>query len=267
MTPPTFLGWPEIAWRLAIFLFVLVVMAGLELNLPRRSGSGPRLGRWFANLSLVLIDAGTLRLLVPIAAVGVALICEGAGFGLLHLIDARWYVAWPVSLLVLDLAIYLQHVLSHRVDILWRLHRVHHSDLAVDVSTGVRFHPIEILLSMLWKMGVVALLGAPAAAVVVFEALLNATTLFNHANLRMPEPIDRWLRLVVVTPDMHRVHHSIERRETDSNFGFSLPWWDRAFGTYRAQPAAGHEGMTIGLDRFRERGDQRLDRLLLQPLD
>jgi sterol desaturase/sphingolipid hydroxylase (fatty acid hydroxylase superfamily) len=263
---PTLLGLPEAAWRLTAFLFVLLVMACLERISPRRQ-CPPRLGRWFANLSLVAIGTGGLRLLVPIAAVGVALICEGAGFGLLNLLDARWYVAWPASLLALDLALYVQHVLTHRIDVLWRLHRMHHSDLAVDVSTGVRFHPVEILLSMLWKMAVVAVLGAPAAAVVVFEVLLNAAALFNHANLHVPGRVERWLRLVVVTPDMHRVHHSIVRSETDSNFGFSVPWWDRAFGTYRAEPAAGHEAMTIGLERFREKGDQRLDRLLLQPLE
>lgn len=264
---PTFLGLSEAVWRLGAFAFVLIVMACLERLLPRRRPSSPRFWRWLANLSLVAIGAGVLRLFVPIAAVGVALIVEAADFGLLNAFDARWYVAWPASLLILDLAIYVQHVVSHRVDILWRLHRMHHSDLVVDVSTGVRFHPVEILLSMLWKMAVVALLGAPAAAVVTFEVLLNAAALFNHANLRIPERIERRLRLLVVTPDMHRVHHSIERQETDSNFGFSVPWWDRAFGTYRAQPAAGHDAMTIGLERFRESRDQRLDRLLLQPLD
>jgi sterol desaturase/sphingolipid hydroxylase (fatty acid hydroxylase superfamily) len=165
----------------------------------------------------------------------------------------------------LDLAIYLQHVLFHAVPALWRLHRVHHADLEIDVTTGARFHPIEILLSMGIKLGVVAALGTPAAAVLIFEVLLNATSMFNHSNVRMPLWLDRVVRWVVVTPDMHRVHHSIVARETNSNFGFNLPWWDRLFGTYRAQPAAGHEAMIIGIDQFRDPAERRLDRMLTQP--
>ena len=167
--------------------------------------------------------------------------------------------------MALDLAIYLQHVLFHAVPALWRLHRMHHADLEFDVTTGARFHPIEILLSMGIKLGVVAALGAPAIAVLIFEVLLNATSMFNHSNVRMPVWIDRVLRWIVVTPDMHRVHHSIVARETNSNFGFNLPWWDRLFGTYRDQPAAGHEAMTIGIEQFREPAEQRLDRMLTQP--
>jgi len=167
--------------------------------------------------------------------------------------------------IVLDLAIYLQHVLFHAVPVLWRLHRMHHADLEFDVSTGVRFHPIEILLSMGIKLGVVAALGTPAVAVLVFEVLLNATSMFNHGNVRLPARTDRVLRWIVVTPEMHRVHHSVVPRETNSNFGFNLPWWDRLFGTYRAQPAAGHEGMTIGIAQFRDPSELRLDRLLIQP--
>jgi len=168
--------------------------------------------------------------------------------------------------LVLDLAIYLQHVMFHAVPALWRLHRMHHADLEFDVTTGLRFHPLEILLSMAIKLAVVAALGPPAIAVLVFEILLNATSMFNHANVRIPGPVDRVLRCFVVTPDMHRVHHSILRRETNSNFGFNLPWWDRLLGTYRAQPADGHEAMTIGIEQFRTRRDLRLDRMLVQPL-
>jgi len=161
--------------------------------------------------------------------------------------------------------IYAQHVAFHAVPVLWRLHRMHHADLEFDVTTGVRFHPVEIVLSMLIKFGAVAMIGAPALAVLIFEVLLNATSMFSHSNVRLPERIDRGLRWIVVTPDMHRVHHSTEQRETDSNFGFNLPWWDRLFGTYRAQPEAGHETMKLGLSVFRDRGDLRLDRMLLQP--
>jgi sterol desaturase/sphingolipid hydroxylase (fatty acid hydroxylase superfamily) len=170
-----------------------------------------------------------------------------------------------VAVMALDLAIYLQHVLFHAVPALWRLHRMHHADQEIDVTTGARFHPIEILLSMGIKLGVVAALGAPAAAVLIFEVLLNATAMFNHSNVRMPTWLDRGLRWVVVTPDMHRVHHSIVARETNSNFGFNLPWWDRLFGTYRGQPAAGHDAMIVGIEQFREPAEQRLDRMLTQP--
>ena len=171
-----------------------------------------------------------------------------------------------IAVVVLDLVIYLQHVLFHAIPVLWRLHRMHHADLEFDVTTGVRFHPVEIIISMVIKIGVVAALGAPALGVLAFEVLLNATSMFSHSNVRLPQPIDRVLRWIVVTPDMHRVHHSIERRETDSNFGFNLPWWDRLFGTYRPQPEAGHEGMTLGIPQFRDPHELRLDRMLLQPL-
>jgi sterol desaturase/sphingolipid hydroxylase (fatty acid hydroxylase superfamily) len=170
-----------------------------------------------------------------------------------------------VSVIVLDLAIYLQHVLFHAVPALWRLHRMHHADLEFDVTTGLRFHPIEILLSMMIKLAVVAALGTPAVAVLIFEVLLNATSMFSHSNVRIPLGLDRVLRWFVVTPDMHRVHHSILSRETNSNFGFNVPWWDRLFGTYRPQPAAGHETMTIGIEQFRDPRELGLDRMLLQP--
>jgi sterol desaturase/sphingolipid hydroxylase (fatty acid hydroxylase superfamily) len=177
-----------------------------------------------------------------------------------------WGLATLLSVLLLDLAIYAQHVLFHAVPVLWRLHRMHHADLDIDVTTGVRFHPAEIVLSMLIKLAVVGLIGAPGAAVLIFEVLLNATSMFNHSNVAMPPAVDRIVRLLVVTPDMHRVHHSIERRETNSNFGFNFPWWDRLFGTYRPQPEQGHEGMTIGIEIFRDPAELRLDRMLLQPL-
>ena len=188
---------------------------------------------------------------MPTTAVGLALVAEARGWGLVHALGLPMWASVPLAVVALDLAIYLQHVLFHAVPALWRLHRVHHADLEIDVTTGARFHPIEILLSMGIKLGVVAALGAPAVAVLLFEVLLNATSMFNHSNVRMPLRLDRVLRWVVVTPDMHRVHHSIAARETNSNFGFNLPWWDRLFGTYRDQPAAGHEAMTIGIEQFR----------------
>jgi sterol desaturase/sphingolipid hydroxylase (fatty acid hydroxylase superfamily) len=203
---------------------------------------------------------------LPVLAVGFALLAEARGWGLLNAFEVAFALALPVSLLALDLAIYLQHVLFHAVPALWRLHRVHHADLEFDVTTGLRFHPIEILLSMGIKLAVVAALGPPAIAVLVFEVLLNATSMFNHGNVRIALGLDRILRWIVVTPDMHRVHHSIHANETNSNFGFNLPWWDRLLGTYRAQPRDGHEGMTIGIEQFRTPRELWLDRLLIQPL-
>jgi sterol desaturase/sphingolipid hydroxylase (fatty acid hydroxylase superfamily) len=211
------------------------------------------------------VDALLVRVVLPTTTVGVALVAEAHGVGLFNMIALPVWASIIVSVMVLDLAIYLQHVLFHAVPALWRLHRMHHADLEVDVTTGLRFHPIEILLSTGIKLAVVTAVGAPAAAVLIFEVLLNATSIFNHSNVRIPADIDRILRWFVVTPDMHRVHHSILRRETNSNFGFNLPWWDRLLGTYRAQPAAGHAAMTIGIEQFRDPRELGLDRMLLQP--
>jgi sterol desaturase/sphingolipid hydroxylase (fatty acid hydroxylase superfamily) len=191
---------------------------------------------------------------------------EARGWGLFNIVEAPFWLAFAASFLALDLAIYLQHVMFHAVPALWRLHRMHHADLEFDVTTGLRFHPVEILLSMGIKLAAVMALGPPAIAVLVFEVLLNATAMFNHGNVCLPTAMDRVLRWVVVTPDMHRVHHSILPSETNSNFGFNLPWWDRLLGTYRAQPRDGHEGMTIGIEQFRTRRDLRFDRMLIQPL-
>ncbi|OYX42055.1 MAG: sterol desaturase [Rhodobacterales bacterium 32-67-9] len=251
--------------RLAVFLAVLAVMAAWELAAPRRRMDIPRLLRWSNNLALVVIDAALVRLAFPVLAVGVAVIAGERGWGLLNALALPGWLAGIFAILALDLAIYLQHVLFHAVPALWRLHRMHHADLEFDATTGVRFHPIEILLSMGLKLGVVAALGAPALAVLIFEVLLNATAIFNHANIDLPRRADALIRLFVVTPDMHRVHHSIHPSETNSNFGFNLPWWDRLFGTYRAEPRDGHLGMTIGIDAFRTRRDLWLDRMLLQP--
>jgi sterol desaturase/sphingolipid hydroxylase (fatty acid hydroxylase superfamily) len=251
--------------RLAAFGGVFVVMAAWEFVGPRRKQSIGRGRRWPSNLGVVVLDTLLVRVLFPTTAVGLALFAEARGFGLFNVVTLPGWLAVTASVVILDLAIYLQHVLFHAVPALWRLHRMHHADLEFDVTTGLRFHPIEILLSMAIKLAVVAALGAPAVSVLIFEVLLNATAMFNHSNVRIPLGIDCILRWLVVTPDMHRVHHSIVVRETNSNFGFNLPWWDRLFGTYRAQPAAGHEAMTIGIAQFREPRELRLDRMLVQP--
>jgi sterol desaturase/sphingolipid hydroxylase (fatty acid hydroxylase superfamily) len=252
--------------RLGLFLGVLVVMALWEAAAPRRRREIPRSIRWSNNFGVVVIDTILVRFALPIVAVGFAALAAERGWGLFNVFDVPFWLAFVLSVPALDLAIYLQHVMFHAVPALWRLHRMHHADLEFDVSTGLRFHPVEILLSTGIKFAVVAALGPPAIAVLVFEVLLNATAMFNHSNIRLPERIDRILRLLVVTPDMHRVHHSIHPNETNSNFGFNLPWWDRLLGTYRPQPRDGHEGMTIGIEQFRTRRDLWLDRMLIQPL-
>jgi len=251
--------------RLAAFCGVFTLMAIWEFVEPRRTQTTRRGWRWPNNLGIVAFDALLIRILFPTTAVGLALIAAVHGLGLFNVVPVPAWIGVVASVILLDLAIYFQHVLFHAVPALWRLHRMHHADLEVDVSTGLRFHPIEILLSMVIKLAVVIALGAPALAVLLFEVLLNATSMFNHSNIRIPERFDGLLRWFVVTPDMHRVHHSILSRETNSNFGFNLPWWDRLFGTYRAQPAAGHEAMTIGIEQFRDPRELGLDRMLLQP--
>ena len=251
--------------RLATFGGVFIVMAVWEFIVPRRKQAIGRGWRWPNNLGVVAANTLLVRILFPTTAVGLALLAQTRGFGLFNVIAAPAWIGVAASVVILDLAIYLQHVLFHAVPALWRLHRMHHADLEFDVSTGLRFHPIEILLSMLIKFAVVAALGAPALLVLIFEVLLNASSMFNHANIRIPLGVDRILRWLVVTPDMHRVHHSILARETNSNFGFNLPWWDRLFGTYRPQPAAGHEAMTIGIEQFRDPRELWLDRMLAQP--
>lgn len=237
--------------RVTAFLAVFGAMALWEIAAPRRALVVGR-RRWFANLGVVVLNTIVIRLLFPAAAVGVAAFAAAEGWGFFNYYAAPAWVAVAASFLVLDLAIYLQHVMMHAVPALWRLHRMHHADLDFDVTTGGRFHPIEIVLSLVLKFAVIAAVGAPVVAVVIFEILLNATSMFNHSNVRMPLGFDRVLRRLVVTPDMHRVHHSIEVDETNSNFGFNLPWWDRLFGTYAAQPRAGHERMTIGISTFRD---------------
>jgi len=253
--------------RLSLFLLVLGAMALGEVVAPRRALALSRWRRWPANLAIVAIGAALLRLALPVTAVSTAAFAAEHGWGLLN--GGMPLPAWAavaLSVIVLDLAIYIQHVVFHAVPVLWRLHRMHHADLDVDATTGARFHPLELLLSAVVKVAVVAALGAPAAGVVLFELLLAASSTFNHANIALPGPVDRILRWLLVTPDMHRVHHSIEPAETRSNFGFALSWWDRLGGTYLAQPAAGHASMTLGIRSFRDSKDLGLGPLLVQPL-
>ena len=242
----------EMPIRLGFFFGIFAVMALWEIIAPRRRLQTSKSVRWANNIGLVFFNTLVLRLIFPAAAAGMALFASAQGWGLFNYIEAPFWAAVLISVVVLDFFIWLQHVMVHAVPVLWRLHRVHHADLDFDVTTGARFHTLEILLSMLIKFAVILLLGPPVLAVVIFEVVLNATSMFNHSNARLPAGVDRLLRLIVVTPDMHRVHHSVEDDETNSNFGFNLPWWDRLFGTYRAQPRGGHEAMTIGIRTFRE---------------
>ncbi len=251
--------------RLSVFIGILAAIALWEVLAPRRSNRFSRWQRWPSNFGIVVVNTVLVRLIFPTAAVSLAVIAEERSWGIFNIVDLPPVVEIILAIIVLDFIIYLQHVMVHAIPVLWRLHRMHHADLDYDVTTGARFHPLEIILSMIIKFAAVALLGAPAIAVIIFEILLNATAMFNHGNIQLPTSIDRVLRLIVVTPDMHRVHHSILPEETNSNFGFSIPWWDRLLGTYRAQPAAGHKEMTIGIEQFRERKYLRLDWLLIQP--
>lgn len=223
--------------------------------------------RWPSNLGIGALNELLVRLISPAGVIGFALEAEKHRWGLLNNVTIPSVIAMVVAFIVFDFAIYIQHVIFHAVPALWRVHRMHHADLDLDVTTGGRFHPIEILLSLGFKLGVVGVLGPPAAAVLIFEVVLNATSMFNHSNFRIAENIDSWMRLLVVTPDMHRVHHSIAINETNSNFGFNLPWWDRLLGTYLAQPEYGHEQMTIGINLFRNPEELRLGRMLSQPFN
>lgn len=256
----------ETGIRIGCFAAAFALLAAWELRLPRRPLSVAKAPRWLNNLGLVVLNTVAMRLIVPITAVGTALVAETRGWGVLNLWPAPEWIRFIVAVAALDFAIYLQHVLFHAVPVFWRLHKVHHADLDLDVTTGLRFHTLEILLSAFIKVGVVFALGASPSAVMTFEVLLNATSMFNHSNGRLPLPLDRLLRMMIVTPDMHRVHHSTDPRETNSNFGFNLPWWDFLLGTYRAQPAAGHDGVQIGLAEIRdERQADRLVEMLAMP--
>ncbi|WP_130470330.1 sterol desaturase family protein [Candidatus Magnetaquicoccus inordinatus] len=256
----------EAVLRLGIFMGVLAVMVAWEFVLPKRGRTLPRLTRWLPNLALVAIDTLLVRILFPVTAVALATLGQKQGWGMLNQLD------WPVwskvllAVILLDFIIYLQHLLFHALPILWRLHMVHHADLDVDVTTGLRFHPLEILLSMAIKLAAVHTIGASPLAVLLFEVLLNGMALFNHSNIRLPQGVDRILRCCFVTPDMHRSHHSLLAPETNTNFGFNLSWWDRVLGTYWPAPTAGHAAMQTGLEHLREPEKcQPLTALLLLP--
>jgi len=255
----------ESTLRIAAFVAVLVAIAVWEAVVPRRARRFERIVRWPQNLALLGINNLLLRIVAPGAEVGAAVAAQAHGWGLLAALALPTWPEAVAAMVLLDLAIYAQHVLFHAVPVLWRVHRVHHADTDFDVTTGTRFHPLEIAVSTAFKCAVIVAIGASPVAVVAFEILLNASSMFEHANARLPASLDRWLRWIVVTPDMHRVHHSTVVAETNSNYGFNIPWWDRLFGTYRAQPAAGHKAMEIGLELFRDPAEVRLDRVLLQP--
>ena len=251
--------------RIGAFLAILAAMALWELAAPRRRLDLPRLLRWSNNIGLVVLDSLVLRLGFPILAGGMAVLATQHGWGLFNWLALPGWAGFIVGFLLLDLAIFAQHATFHAVPWLWRLHRMHHADQDFDLTTGLRFHPGEIILSMAIKLGLVLALGLSPVTVLVFEVVLNASAIFNHANVKLPAGLDRALRLIIVTPDMHRLHHSVNPLETHSNFGFNLPWWDWIFRTYRAQPIAGHDTMTIGLPQFRTTRDQWIDRMLVQP--
>lgn len=269
----TLAGFPEPTIRLAIFLAVFGTMAIWEFLDPWRETKQGRAVRWPANLGIFALDIAVVRLLFPASAVGAALWAQGNGVGLLPwaglhagLPPALFAVmAGVIGFILLDLLVYTQHVVFHKVPVLWRLHRMHHADTELDVTSGFRFHPVEIVLSLGLKIAAIMLLGVPPLAVLIFEIVLNGMALYNHSNVRLPERIERVLRWFVVTPEMHIIHHSTAQRETDSNYGFNLAVWDRLFGTYSHRPAAGYDGMVVGLDQFRDRSEQRLDKLVTQP--
>ncbi|TVQ56666.1 MAG: sterol desaturase family protein [Rhodobacteraceae bacterium] len=251
--------------RFGVFAGVFLAMALWERTAPKRQLLLPVSGRWTTNWAIAILDTALVRLLFPLAAVGAALDASAQGWGLFNALGAPFWLAFALSVLALDFAIWLQHLISHKVPALWRLHQVHHADRDLDVTTAIRFHPVEILLSMALKIGLVYALGAPAAAVIAFEIILNGMAMFNHANVRLPKQVDAALRLVVVTPDMHRVHHSVRRAEHDANYGFNLSIWDRLFGVYVDQPAGGHHGMRIGLEPYQGEEPARLGWTLALP--
>ncbi|MFK8021584.1 MAG: sterol desaturase family protein [Pseudomonadales bacterium] len=255
----------EVFIRVVFFVGIFAALAALEHRFPRRARLLSRWKRWPSNLGVSLLNQAFIRMLVPATAVALAVMVEDIGFGLLGRIELAWWLEVVIALLLLDLAVYLQHRLYHTVPLLWRFHRMHHADTEFDVSTGIRFHPLSVLLSAFIKLSVVFLVGPSAFAVVVFEILLNATSLFNHSNFKLPITADRIARMLVVTPDMHRVHHSTNVGEMNTNFGFNFPWWDHFFRTYRAQPGVEHDNMLIGLGQFRAKEELRLDRMLTQP--
>lgn len=255
----------EIIIRFGFFVGIFVIIAIGELINPRRILNTSKKVRWFSNISIIILNPIIVRLLFPIMPISLALFARANGWGLMNIYSLPFWLKIIIGVMALDLVIYLQHVMFHAVPMLWRLHMMHHADLDFDVTTGLRFHPIEIILSMGIKLAAISVIGPPALAVLIFEVLLNGTAMFNHSNMRLPLLLDRILRLFVVTPDMHRVHHSVIIRETNSNFGFNLPWWDHLFGTYRSEPAAGHDAMVIGLSQFRDEKRLTFPWLLILP--
>jgi len=246
-----------------ILLFTFIIIA--EVFLPRRVLVTSKATRWFGNVFLHLFNTAILWLMFPLFPVAMALLCAEKGWGLLNYFPIGIGPSVLLGVLAMDCVIYFQHALFHRMPPLWRIHRAHHTDTDLDVTTGIRFHPFEMILSLLVKLGAIAAIGPPPVAVLIFEVLLNGMSMFNHSNIRISVPWDGILRLIMVTPDMHRVHHSIIFKESTSNYGFALPWWDHLFGTYRAQPAAGHDGMTIGLTGFLDVKYSALQRMLMMP--
>jgi len=251
--------------RLIFFIVVLLICAFWESNAPRKPLSQNKMVRWANNLGLVGLNGFLITFLMPFVAVSAATWSESHSFGVMYWLEIPPTVAFITSIILLDAVIYWQHIMFHSIPFLWRLHRMHHADLDIDVTTGARFHPVEIIISMWIKIGAVTVIGAPMWAVIVFEITLNASAMFNHSNARLPLFVDKWLRMLIVTPDMHRVHHSVIERETHSNFGFFLSVWDRLFGTYIAQPSQGHDRMKIGLPTFKRPREQWLDKMLTQP--
>lgn len=256
----------ELFIRLVVFFAVFALMAAWEVIAPRRGLTSPKGVRWLNNMAITFLNSALVRWVFPMSAVGMALLSRERGWGAFNYSEMSPWLTGTIAIVILDLTIYTQHFFFHKIPLFWRLHRMHHTDLDIDVTTGARFHPVEIMLSMGVKSAVVIILGAPAWSVLTFEGLLNATSMFSHSNILMNRRIDRILRMCIVTPDMHRVHHSVITKETDSNFGFNLPWWDRLFGTYRDQPVSGHDGMTIGLANYRERKWLTLPWMLAVPL-
>ncbi len=251
--------------RLGIFIIVLFTMALLEYSWPKRNQKVGRLIRWPRNLGITLLGTLLVRFMGPLTAGAVAIWASKQNIGLFNLANTPYMISFPMVLIVFDMLIYWQHVLFHRIPFFWRFHKIHHIDQELDVTSGIRFHPVEIVFSMLIKSLAVLVLGAPFWSILAFEVLLNASAMFNHANVRLPEPVDRILRKLIVTPDMHRVHHSVIPKETHSNFGFNLAIWDRIFGTYRDQPEAGHENMTLGLPSHQDAQKTTLLKMLVLP--
>lgn len=252
--------------RMTVFAGVFAIMAILEAIFPRKARTQARLHRWTTNWLLVVLNTALLRVALPTLAVEMAIISAENGWGILNLISAPFWIELIIAVLALDCLVYAQHVATHKIPVLWRLHKIHHADRDIDVTTGARFHPVEIILSMVFKLGCVVALGPSAAAVILFEVILNACAMFNHSNVRLAPSLDRALRLFIVTPDVHRVHHSVHQDETDSNYGFFLTVWDRLFGTYRAQPRDGHDGMVIGLSEYQTEKPAHLVWSILAPL-